>query len=139
MSGVAALLEQMQEQRRKTQAQLRGITEEQMLAKTHYGEREVSARFMFYRLIAHQVEHTVHLTKALRALDIVQGEAEMILKNLQAASGELEGLLIGLNDDDLDKVPGEGDWPVRRVIEHILEAEETYGNRIEEAVADTSG
>ena len=46
--------------------------------------------------------------------------------------------MIGLNDDDRDKVPGEGEWPVRRVIEHILEVEEPYDNRIEETVADTS-
>jgi len=39
MSGVAELLQQMREQRRNTQAQLRGIVEEQMLAKTHYGRR----------------------------------------------------------------------------------------------------
>ena len=139
MSGVAELLEQMREQRRKTQARVRDVTEDQMLEKTHYGQREVDARFMFYRLIAHQVEHTVHLAKTLHALGIAQGEAEMILKNLQAASGDLEGMLIGLSDEDLDKVPGEGDWPARRVIEHILEAEETYGKRIEEAAAGTSG
>ena len=139
MSGVAELVEQMREQRRKTQARLRQVTEDQMLAKTHYGQREVDARFMFYRLIAHQVEHMVHLAKTLQALGITQGEAEMILKNLQATSGELEGMLIGLGDEDLDKVPREGDWPVRRVVEHTLETEETYGRRIEEAIADTSG
>ena len=139
MRGVAGLLEQMREQRRKTQIRLREVTEDQMLAKTHYGQREVDARFMFYRLIAHQVEHTVHLAKTLQALDIKQSETEMILKNLQAASGELEGMLIGLSDEDLDRVPGEGDWPVRRVVEHILEAEENYGRRVVEAIADTSG
>jgi len=48
-------------------------------------------RFMFYRLIAHQIERMVHLTKTLRSLGSVQVEAEMIL----------EDLLIGLNDDDL--------------------------------------
>ncbi len=139
MSSVADLLEQMREQRRKTQARLRNVTEDQMLAKTHYGQREVNARFMFYRLIAHQVEHTVHLAKTLQALGIAQGEAEMILKNLQAATGELEGMLIGLSDEDLDRVPAEGDWPVRRVIEHTLEGEEIYRRRIEEGIADMSG
>ena len=138
MPGIARLLEQMREQRRKTQIRVRNVTEDQMLAKTHYGQREVDARFMFYRLIAHQVEHTVHLAKTLQALGIMQGEAEMILKNLQAASGELEGMLIGLSDEDLDKVPGDGDWPVRRVVEHILEAEETYGSRIVEAITGDS-
>ena len=54
LSGVAELLEQMREQRRKTQTQLRNVTEDQMLAKTELAQREVNARFMIYRLIAHQ-------------------------------------------------------------------------------------
>ena len=139
MSGVAELVEQMRKQRRKTHSQLRDVTEDQMLEKTEFGQREVNARFMFYRLIAHQVEHTVHLAKTLHALGIQQGEAEMILKNLQAASGELEGMLIGLSDEDLDRVPGDGDWPVRSVIEHIVKGEERYGKRIREAIGDASG
>ncbi|MDP7578049.1 MAG: DinB family protein [SAR202 cluster bacterium] len=133
MSEISVLLEKMSEQRRKTQDRVREVTEEQMLAKAHYGDREVNARFFFYRLVTHQVEHTVHLTKTLQALNIAQSEAELILKNLQAASGELEGILVGLSDEDLDKIPREGDWSVRKVLEHILEGEESYGRQIEEA------
>lgn len=139
MSEIANLLEKMRAQRRKTQARVQAVTEDQMLAKAHYGDREVNARFFFYRLVTHQVEHTVHLTKTLQTLGIAQGEAELILRNLQAASGELEGILIGLSDEDLDKIPREGDWPVRRVLEHILEAEESYGRQIEEATNGTPG
>jgi hypothetical protein len=128
MSEISVLLEKMSEQRRKTQDRVREVTEEQMLAKAHYGDREVNAR-----LVTHQVEHTVHLTKTLQALNIAQSEAELILKNLQAASGELEGILVGLSDEDLDKIPREGDWSVRKVLEHILEGEESYGRQIEEA------
>ena len=134
MAGLAEMLEQMREQRRRTNKRLEEVTEEQMLAPAIYGERDVNARFYFYRLIAHEVEHTVHLAKTLHALGIAQGEAGLILKSLQTARGELEGMLVGLTDEDLDKVPSEGEWPARRVLEHILEAEESYGRRIEEAV-----
>jgi hypothetical protein len=128
------MLERMREQRSRTNERLTEVTEEQMLATTTYGERDVNARFFFYRLVAHEVEHTVHLAKTLQALGIAQTEAGLILKNLQTARGELEGMLVGLTDEDLDRVPAEGDWPIRRVLEHILEAEESYGQRIEKAV-----
>ena len=42
--------------------------------------------------------------------------------------------LVGLTADDLDRSPGEGDWTLREVLEHILSAEKSYSNRIEEAL-----
>ena len=95
MADVLEMLEQMRELRNRTYKQLGDVSEEQMLAPTSYGDRSVNVRFMFYRLIAHEVEHTVHLVKTLNALHVAQGEAGLILKNLQAARGELEGCSTG--------------------------------------------
>ncbi len=138
MSAVDDLLETMRTQQRSPIERVKDVTEDQMLGPTTYGQRDVNARFMFYRLIAHEVEHTVHMAKTLNGLGIVQNEAAMILKQLQAARGELEGMLIGLSDEDLDRVPAEGEWSVREVVQHILDAEETYTKRIEEAAQATS-
>lgn len=139
MSAVDELLETMRAQQRSTIERIKDVTEEQMLGATTYGKRGVNARFMFYRLIAHEVEHTVHMAKTLNGLGIVQGEAEMILKQLQAARGELEGMLIGLADDDLDRAPADGEWSVREVVQHILDADETYTSRIEESASAVEG
>ena len=134
MTGIAQILEQMREQRNRTHQRLEDVAEEQMLAETTYGQRSVTVRFMFYRLIAHEVEHTVHLVKTLRALGKGQSEAGLILKNLQTARGELEGMLVGLTSEDLDTVPAEGEWSVRKVLEHVLETEESYSRKIEDAL-----
>jgi hypothetical protein len=138
MTAIAEMLEQMRDQRKRTHERLQNVAEEQMLTDTTYGERAVTVRFMFYRLVAHQVEHTVHPAKTLHGLGIAQGEAELSLKNLQAASGELEGMLVGLTSEDLDRVPSEGEWPVRRVVEHILATEESYSRKIEDALNGSS-
>jgi len=135
MSGAKEMLETMRERRAKTLEQVLSVPEEQMLAPAKYGDRDVNVRFMFYRLVTHQIEHTIHLTKTLNALGITQGEAGLILKSLQVASGELEGLMVGLTDEDLDRSPGEDDWTLREVLEHILSAEKSYSNRIDEALA----
>jgi uncharacterized damage-inducible protein DinB len=134
MSGVKEMLETMRERRARTLEQVVSVAEEQMLAPAKYGDRDVNVRFMFYRLITHQIEHTIHLTKTLNALGITQGEAGLILKSLQVASGELEGLMVGLTDEDLDRSPGEGDWTLREVLEHILSAEKSYSSQIDEAL-----
>jgi hypothetical protein len=124
----------MREQRRRTHERLEAVTEEQMVTPTTWGGRTATARFGFYRLIAHEVEHTVHLAKTMQALGIAQSEARLILKNLQAARGELEGMLVGLTPEDLDRVPAEGEWSVREVVEHILKTEESYSRKIKEVL-----
>ena len=134
MTGVAEMLELLRGSREQTFERLHDVTDEQMLASADWGQRKVDVRFFFYRLVAHQVEHTVHLAKTLHGLGIAQSEAGLILNNLQAARGELEGMLVGLKAEDLDRVPAEGEWSVRKVLEHIMEAEDSYSRRIEDAL-----
>jgi uncharacterized damage-inducible protein DinB len=54
-----------------------------------------------------------------------QSQTERILGQYHLAYRDLAGVLAGLRDDDLDRVPAVGEWPVREVLEHILGAE--YG------------
>ncbi len=91
-------------------------------------------RAMFYLLISHEAEHTVQLVKTLSALEVHQSEAQLILHSLQRSRGELEGLLLGLSDEDMERAPAEGEWPPRKVLEHIIADEEFFGKRIVEAL-----
>ena len=135
MAKLSEMLERMRTTRSQVQGHLAGITDEQMLAPATWGQREVNVRFFLYRLIAHEVEHTVHLVKVLHALGRAQSEAQLILGRLQTARGELEGLLVGLSDEELDRVPVEGEeWSPRQVLEHIVEGEESYARRVEQAL-----
>src|SRR5437879_13022203 len=52
-------------------------------------------------------------------------QAQRILGQYHHAYRDLTGALAGLRDDDLDRVPREGEWPLRDVLEHMLGAE--YG------------
>ena len=131
MSAVTKIVDELRVSRAGLQEKLSGVTEEQMLTTIpRQQEGDVNVRFYFYRLIAHEAEHTVHLIKTLAGLDINQSEAQLILRNLQAARGELEGLLLGLSDEDLDRAPSADEWAPRRVLEHIIETEKNYGNRV---------
>jgi hypothetical protein len=52
-------------------------------------------------------------------------QAQRILGQYHHAYRDLTGALAGLRDEDLDRVPKVGEWPLRNVIEHMLGAE--YG------------
>jgi hypothetical protein len=131
LSAVTKIVDELRVSRAGLQEKLSGVTEEQMLTTIpRQQEGDVNVRFYFYRLIAHEAEHTVHLIKTLAGLDINQSEAQLILRNLQAARGELEGLLLGLSDEDLDRAPSADEWAPRRVLEHIIETEKNYGDRV---------
>ena len=131
---VAEMLEQLRTSRARLQEQLAQASEDQMTLPVPMRQGSADVRFMFYRLIAHEAEHTVHLIKTLNALGIAQGEALLILRELQASRGKLEGLLIGLSDEDVDREPAQGDWSPRQVLEHIIRTEETYASRIQDAL-----
>jgi hypothetical protein len=53
-------------------------------------------------------------------------EAARTLALAQAAFGDLRGLLAGLPDELLDRVPREGEWPLRQTLHHLLHVEQTF-------------
>jgi uncharacterized damage-inducible protein DinB len=53
-------------------------------------------------------------------------QAQRILGQYHYAYRDLTGALAGLRDDDLDRVPAEGEWPVREVILHMLGADSGF-------------
>ena len=134
MSSVPEMRDRLRVSLDQAIAKLEGVAESQMELPVPRRQQPASVRFMFYRLIAHQVEHTVQLAKSLTAMGVAQSEAQLILRNLQASQGELEGLLVGLSDEDMDKAPAEGEWTPRQVLEHIIEGHESYTQRVQDAM-----
>ncbi len=137
MSASAEVLEKLRATRARVQEQLINVTEEQMVLQVP-GRVPRNVRAMFYLLVSHEAEHTVHLMKTLAALGVVQTEAQLILRLLQRSRGELEGLLLGLSDEDLDREPAKGDWSPRKVLEHIIADEEVFSQRIRDAIQQKS-
>lgn len=52
--------------------------------------------------------------------------AQRLLGEYHDAYRDLTGALAGIRDDELDKAPAEGEWPVRRIVEHMLGAESGF-------------
>jgi len=58
---------------------LRSITEDQMEIIAKWDQQEMPVRNVFYRLVTHELDHTIHMIKTLKQLDISANEAEMII------------------------------------------------------------
>ncbi len=136
MSSVADMLKLMRAKHDDLNDRLEKVPESRMGDMGAWGQRQMPIRTMFYQLMSHEVEHTVHAVKTLRDLGIAPMEAKLILGRLQEARGQLEGLLVGLSDEDLDRTP-DGEWSMRQVLEHFMETEDTYVNRIEQALTES--
>ncbi len=68
----------------------------------------------------------VDLNVRLRALAAAPTQARLILAGFIDAHADLAGLLVSASDSDLDASPGEDEWPLRAVIDHILNSEHGF-------------
>jgi DinB family protein len=62
-------------------------------------------------------------------------QAQRILGQYHHAYRDLTGAFAGVRDQDLDRVPREGEWPLREVIMHLLGAEYGFLGVIQYALA----
>jgi len=65
-------------------------------------------------------------------------EAARILSVAQSAFGELRGLLAGLDDVLLDRVPGSGEWSLRETLAHAIGVERSYRANTEYSLTRTA-
>ena len=136
MTAVDDMLARLRSSLDETIGKLEDVEEEQMLLTIPSSRASNNVRQIFYRLLGHEYEHTVQMVKALAGLGVEQTEAQLILSRIRSAQGQLQGLLVGLSDEDLDRSHAEGEWTPRQVIEHIIEVHEMYSRGILEALAE---
>ena len=123
MSKVNDYLKQMAESRANVIAKLKDVPDTAMTLPIPNRDK-MYIRSVFYRLVAHEIEHTIHLAKTLRSLNVHVSEAEQILEELEQSRGKLIGMLSTLTDEELDTKPSDEDWSPREVVDHILKVEE---------------
>ncbi len=134
MSDLQKIITELREKQDALIQQLNAIPEGRMGDLAPWGQREMPIRTMFYQLVAHDMEHTVHAAKTLRDIGKVSTEAQLILGLLQEAEGRLEALLVGLSDQDID-MSVDGEWSIRQVLEHVINTKSSYSARLAEALA----
>jgi hypothetical protein len=52
--------------------------------------------------------------------------AHHALAQYRAAYRDLQAVLLGVEDDILDRAPAEGEWPPRRILDHVISADAVF-------------
>ena len=119
MSFAAQISKRVREKHEDLDSRLGSVPEDGTGDTGAWGKRQMSIRTMFYQLVNHEIEHTVHAMKTLSDLSIDKTDAQLTLGGFQENWGRLEGILVGLSDEDLDRV-SDSEWSLRQVLEHFI-------------------
>jgi hypothetical protein len=81
---------------------------------------EEGIRFAFFVTLQELRHLAVTLSTPSSPLRIQPTPAQRILGQYHAAYMDLQAAVLGLSDEDAEKIPSEGEWQVRKVYAHIL-------------------
>jgi DinB family protein len=86
-------------------------------------------RFALLRVADDEEEATIGVVEMLAMLGWRQPQPQRILGLAEISRGWLLGELVGVPDDLLDRAPAPGEWPLRRVLAHMIVTERRYHQR----------
>ncbi len=83
-------------------------------------------RFAYFRNYEELRELAVALHQARVASGAPLSAAQQILAQYHSAYMDLQGVLLGVDSGYDEKPPAEGEWPLRRIIAHIVAADLSF-------------
>lgn len=121
------LLTRMRKVREETLKSLEDLKEDELpLPCTERG----NIRQVIELLIWHERDHYGQLYKNRRDAKVGHKSINLLMSELLAARGMVEGMMLGLTSKELDMAPKEGEWSIRQVAEHLMETEKRFRQRI---------
>lgn len=89
-----------------------------------------SVRRVMLRFGDHVREHTTQLIAAREDVGAKQTMPQRMLARAMETYGVFLGAMVGLQDQDLDKVPEPGEWTPRQILEHLVTTQQFYLNLV---------
>ena len=80
-------------------------------------------RFAFFRMYEELRELAVKIAAQRVAQGQAPSSAQRVLAQYHVAYCDLQAALLGLSADDLQRAPTPDEWPIRRIVEHIVGAD----------------
>jgi DinB superfamily len=91
-----------------------------------WGDYDEGVRFAFFRTYESLRDLAVTLANERRKTGLPQTPAQHILAQYQSAFSDMEAVLVGVTDEQALLLPSEGEWSLRTVLRHFVEAEGTF-------------
>jgi len=82
----------------------------------------------------HKRDHLQQIQAKRKALGLEQSPTQKSLADALAAQGQLNGVLIGLSDEDLESVPQGQTWSIGQALEHVAGTDGWFLAEIEKAL-----
>lgn len=119
--GYAEIIDALDAVREEVIAEFAGLSDAQLKAPTHWAGHAVDVDFRLRRFAAHEREHTAHILKWRGQVDRRWTEAEALLALAWRERGALQGLLVGIDDEFLDREinPDMPEMTLRWMLAHI--------------------
>lgn len=86
------------------------------------------ARYGFYRCAEALDRAGIDAERALADANVTRPPSSRIVARATVARWELHGVLASLDDGDLDRDPGGGEWTVRQTLAHIVNVQRAYAS-----------
>ena len=90
------------------------------------GGSELDVRYGFYRQFEELQDARARAEVLVTDAVARGGQTRALVAAATAARWDLHGLLAGLQDADLDRDPGNGEWTVRQTLAHIVSGQRGY-------------
>ncbi|CAN5779694.1 hypothetical protein BH23CHL2_BH23CHL2_05170 [soil metagenome] len=132
---LADFIEMLDSARTGSAQTLSDLPDEELRAPTVWMGMDCDLRFRLMRFAQHEREHTAQVRKWRVQTNKPFTDADRLMGMCWQGSGRLEGILAGAPDDVLDRDPGDGDWTVREILDHIASAEGYFKKVIDDALA----
>ena len=129
MDGVAEWRLRLRSARAHTTEYLAGLDDATLERTWTWRGRADELRFALLRLADDEEEATIRIVETLAALGWRQAEPQRILGLAEISRGWLLGALVGVPDDLLNWASAPGEWPLRRVLAHMIVTERRYHQR----------
>lgn len=116
--------------RSETMQSLHATGQDELEAHSVWFDVPLTVRFRMLRFAHHEREHAAHIRKWRRQVGRTETEAQALLNLLARARGGTEAVLVGAPDSALDAAPGNGDWTVRQILQHLDDVQERLTQRM---------
>jgi hypothetical protein len=135
-----ALVQRLRGQRDEILTELSALTDAECRLPAEWSATQRTVNFVLRAYAGHEMDHLQHAERLLRARGRNLSEAQLLLKRVQALRGEMEALILSLSDEELAATgPGESDWSIQHLAEHLYSVDTTYLASIRTGLAEGKG
>jgi hypothetical protein len=130
----AEMLVEFDAARTQSLRELAALPDDVLPAPAVWAGLTIDVNWRLMRFSHHEREHAAHIQKWRVQTGKHQTDAQRLLSLAWQSHGLLRGTLVGVSEELLSRDPGDGEWSIEQVLNHIHSADSFFEKRIAEAI-----